>query len=100
MGSVCRSAIMGGVRSLTTRFETLSSPKPMPSFSSSFSSSTRTIPCHGLRVVSVLESIDSMMPLRSVIVFARLKSSITLDSTSWSCLSQKKTPPLSFFLLL
>ncbi|BBH09401.1 hypothetical protein Prudu_021886, partial [Prunus dulcis] len=38
--------------------------------------------------VSVLGSMESMMPLHSAIASARLKSNIAVDSTCWSCLSQ------------
>jgi hypothetical protein len=36
----------------------------------------------------VLGSVESMMPLHSAIASARLKSSIAVDSSYWSLLSQ------------
>ncbi|PRQ57554.1 hypothetical protein RchiOBHm_Chr1g0349571 [Rosa chinensis] len=44
--------------------------------------------CSIYRFVSVLGSLESMMPLHSAIASARLKSNIAFDSTCWSCLSQ------------
>ncbi|XVF67719.1 hypothetical protein PTKIN_Ptkin10aG0144500 [Pterospermum kingtungense] len=89
MASFCRSAITAGSRSLASRSKTLTlkslTPKPM---SSPFSSpSTRALPC-AARIVSVLGGVESMMPLHSAIASARLKSSIAVDSSCWSWLSQ------------
>ncbi|GJW29713.1 hypothetical protein Tco_0046588, partial [Tanacetum coccineum] len=39
-------------------------------------------------VVAALGSVESMMPLHCVIASARLRSSIAVDSTCWSFLSQ------------
>ncbi|XP_022746999.1 uncharacterized protein LOC111296794 isoform X2 [Durio zibethinus] len=95
MASIWRSAIMAGSRPLTSRTKNLTlkslTPKPM---SSSFSSpSTRTFPCAS-RIVSVLGGVESMIPLHSAIASARLKSSIAVDSSCWSWLSQGLATPL------
>ncbi|KAK6253672.1 hypothetical protein QUC31_015392 [Theobroma cacao] len=89
MASFCRSAVMAGSRSLASRSKTLTlkslTPKPM---SSPFSSpSTRSLPCAS-RILSVLGGVESMMPLHSAIASARLQSSIAVDSSCWSWLSQ------------
>ncbi|GMY17085.1 protein NONRESPONDING TO OXYLIPINS 2, mitochondrial isoform X1 [Fagus crenata] len=84
MASFCRSALSLGSRSLASCSKTLTpkslSPKSIPS-------STRSIP-RASRVLSVLGSVESMMPLHSAIASARLKSSIAVDSSCWSWLSQ------------
>ncbi|XP_039044870.1 protein NONRESPONDING TO OXYLIPINS 2, mitochondrial-like [Hibiscus syriacus] len=83
--SFCRSAIMAGSRTVTSRSKTLSlkslSPKP------NSSPSTRSLP-RASRIVSALGGLESMMPLHSAIASAQLQSSIALDSSCWSCLSQ------------
>lgn len=43
---------------------------------------------HYERVVSILGSVESLMPLHSAIASARLKSYIAVDSNCWSWLSQ------------
>ncbi|XP_018811785.1 protein NONRESPONDING TO OXYLIPINS 2, mitochondrial-like [Juglans regia] len=95
MASFSRSVLTAGSRSLAARSKTpnLKSlcPKPIPS--PAVSSSTRAIP-RASRIVSVLGSIESMMPLHSAIACARLKSSIAVDSSCWSCLSQGLAMPL------
>ncbi|XP_048317706.1 protein NONRESPONDING TO OXYLIPINS 2, mitochondrial isoform X1 [Ziziphus jujuba] len=84
MAFFCRSALMAGTRSIAARSRTVT-PKSIPSpFSSS---TTRAIP-RASRIVTVLGSVESLMPLHSAIASARLKSSIAMDSTCWSCLSQ------------
>ncbi|XP_058190652.1 protein NONRESPONDING TO OXYLIPINS 2, mitochondrial isoform X1 [Rhododendron vialii] len=89
MASACRSAVMAGARSVAARSKTpllknLLSPKSSPP--SPFSSSTRSSAAS--RIAAVLGSVESMMPLHSVIASARLRSSIAVDSTCWSLLSQ------------
>ncbi|MBA0712056.1 hypothetical protein Golax_011181 [Gossypium laxum] len=89
MTSFCRSALMAASRSLSSRPKSLTlrtlTPKPI---SSPFSSpSTRTLPCAS-RIVSALGGVESMMPLHSAIASARLQSSIAVDSSFWSWLSQ------------
>ncbi|KAK9942476.1 hypothetical protein M0R45_008140 [Rubus argutus] len=97
MASFCRSALMAGSRSISARSRTLSqsslnalNPKAT---SSPFASSAKAIPS-ATRFVSVLGSLESMMPLHSAIASARLKSNIAFDSTCWSCLSQGLASPL------
>ncbi|XP_052199196.1 protein NONRESPONDING TO OXYLIPINS 2, mitochondrial isoform X2 [Diospyros lotus] len=97
MASACRSALVAGARSAAARPKallpkTLLSPKPTPS-SSPFSSSTRTSPSAALRIAAVLGSVETMMPLHSAIASARLRSSIAVDSTCWSWLSQDFAVP-------
>ncbi|KAI8007943.1 hypothetical protein LOK49_LG07G00597 [Camellia lanceoleosa] len=95
---MCRSAVMAGARSLTARSsktllpKSLFSPKSTPP--SSFSSSSRPIPFSASRVVSMLASVESMMPLHSAIAFARLRSNIAVDSSCWSLLSEGFAIPL------
>ncbi|MBA0855045.1 hypothetical protein Goshw_008422 [Gossypium schwendimanii] len=98
MTSFCRSALMAASRSLSSRPKSLTlrtlTPKPI---SSPFSSpSTRTLPCAS-RIVSALGGVESMMPLHSAIASARLQSSIAVDSSFWSWLSQGSA---DFFSLL
>ncbi|XP_012070015.1 protein NONRESPONDING TO OXYLIPINS 2, mitochondrial isoform X3 [Jatropha curcas] len=94
MASFCRSALMAGSRSIAARSRTLTQKTlNSNSFSSPFSSqSTRAIP-NASRVVSVLGSVESLMPLHSAIASARLKSSIAVDSSCWSWLSQDFAVP-------
>ncbi|BFG41529.1 hypothetical protein CerSpe_278050 [Prunus speciosa] len=95
MASLCRSALMAGSRSIarsrTLSQSSLNSLNPA-AMSSPFASATRTIPC-ATRFVSLLGSMESMMPLHSAIASARLKSNIAVDSTCWSCLSQEAAVP-------
>ncbi|XAR59540.1 hypothetical protein NMG60_11015411 [Bertholletia excelsa] len=97
MASICRSAVMAGARSVTARSkglfsQTLLTPKSTPP--SPFSSSRKTVPSAALRIASVLGSVESMMPLHSALASARLRSSIGVDSTCWSMLSQGLAMPL------
>ncbi|KAK8626817.1 hypothetical protein V6N13_134447 [Hibiscus sabdariffa] len=95
MASFCRSAIMAGSRSLSVRPKALTlknlSPKSISSPSSS--PSTRALPCAS-RILSALGGVESMMPLHSAIASARLQSSIAVDSSCWSWLSQGLATPL------
>ncbi|KAL4279120.1 hypothetical protein GQ457_03G002710 [Hibiscus cannabinus] len=95
MASFCRSAIMAGSRSLSVRPKSLTlknlSPKSISSPSSS--PSTRPLPCAS-RIFSALGGVESMMPLHSAIASARLRSSIAVDSSCWSLLSQGFATPL------
>ncbi|KAA3482354.1 protein NUCLEAR FUSION DEFECTIVE 6, chloroplastic/mitochondrial isoform X1 [Gossypium australe] len=89
MTSFCRSALMAASRSLSSRPKSLTLRTLTPkTISSPFSSpSTRTLPCAS-RIVSALGGVESMMPLHSAIASARLQSSIAVDSSFWSWLSQ------------
>ncbi|KAL2927464.1 Shikimate kinase [Bienertia sinuspersici] len=51
------------------------------------SSSNRTI-TSASRLASMMGMVESQQPLHSAIASARLKSSLALDSSCWSCLSQ------------
>ncbi|KAI7748081.1 hypothetical protein M8C21_012870 [Ambrosia artemisiifolia] len=88
MASATRSAIISGARTITmtTRSNLISktlSPKslPIPPFHSS-------IPRSPSRFVAALGTVDSLLPLHSAVASARLISSIGVDSTSWTWLSQ------------
>ncbi|KAJ6906131.1 hypothetical protein NC652_023781 [Populus alba x Populus x berolinensis] len=89
MASFCRSAITATLRSLASRSETVTQKTlNAKSMSSPFTSTpTRTILASS-RVVSVLGSVESLMPLHNAIANARLKSSIAVDSSCWSWLSR------------
>ncbi|CAL5378517.1 unnamed protein product [Camellia sinensis] len=50
--------------------------------------STKTHPLLCFKVVSMLASVESMMPLHSAIASARLRSNIAVDSSCWSLLSE------------
>ncbi|RZB74217.1 hypothetical protein D0Y65_033340, partial [Glycine soja] len=58
-----------------------------------FSSSSASRISRASRVLSVVISVESLMPLHSAIANARLTSNIAFDSTCWSSLSRglKKT---------
>ncbi|CAL5329093.1 unnamed protein product [Camellia sinensis] len=98
MASMCRSAVMAGARSLTARSSKTLLPKslfsPKSTIPSPFSSSSRPIPFSASRVVSMLASVESMMPLHSAIASARLRSNIAVDSSCWSLLSEGFAIPL------
>ncbi|XP_059433872.1 protein NUCLEAR FUSION DEFECTIVE 6, mitochondrial isoform X2 [Corylus avellana] len=94
MASLCRSAITAGSRSIAARSKTITqiSLSPKPIAPPAFSPTTRAIP-RASRIASVLGSVESMMPLHSAIASARLKSSIAVDSSCWSWLSQEFAVP-------
>ncbi|RDY12980.1 hypothetical protein CR513_02159 [Mucuna pruriens] len=93
MASVlCKSAVRVASRSFTNRSRSFVQSSTTPfAFSSSSSSSTR-IP-RASRVLSVVISVDSLMPLHSAIANARLTSNIAFDSTCWSSLSRGLLDP-------
>ncbi|KAL3538966.1 hypothetical protein ACH5RR_002332 [Cinchona calisaya] len=101
MASACRSAataLMACGRSMASR-PLLSrthhvSPKPIPTSPFSSSYSTRPVTRSASRIVAVMGSVESMMPLHSAIASARLRSSIAVDSSCWSLLSQGFATPL------
>ncbi|KAM3687303.1 hypothetical protein ACB098_10G068200 [Castanea mollissima] len=88
VGSTSRSSLASCSKTLTPKslIPKANIPSP-PASASAFSSSSTTIP-RASRVVSVLGSVESMMPLHSAIASARLKSNIAIDSSCWSWLSQ------------
>ncbi|KAH8510731.1 hypothetical protein H0E87_008313 [Populus deltoides] len=90
MASFCRSAMTSTTRSLASLSKTAGQKTLYAkSMSSPFTSTpTRTILATS-RIVSVLGSVESLMPLHSAIANARLKSSIAVDSSCWSWLSQE-----------
>ncbi|KAJ9152695.1 hypothetical protein P3X46_026231 [Hevea brasiliensis] len=95
MASFCRSAIMAGSRSMAARSRTLSQKTlNAKSVSSPLSSPSRRHIPSASRFVSVFGSLESLMPLHSAIANARLKSSIAVDSSCWSWLSQGLATPL------
>ncbi|XP_015582467.1 uncharacterized protein LOC8271420 isoform X1 [Ricinus communis] len=95
MASFGRLAVTAGSRSMAAGSRTLTQNcLHAKSISSAFSSpSTRTI-ASASRVVSVLGSMVSLMPLHTAIANSRLKSSIAVDSSCWSWLSQGLATPL------
>ncbi|XP_027354192.1 uncharacterized protein LOC113864547 [Abrus precatorius] len=87
---LCKSAVRVASSSLANRsrsFVQISST----SFHFSLSSSTR-IP-RASRVLAVVRSVESLMPLHSAIANARLTSNIAVDSTCWSSLSRDFAVP-------
>ncbi|XP_039068562.1 protein NONRESPONDING TO OXYLIPINS 2, mitochondrial-like isoform X1 [Hibiscus syriacus] len=94
MASFCRSAVMAGSRSLSVRSKAFILKNLTPkSISPPFSSpSKRALPCAS-RILSVLGGVESMIPLHSAIASARLQSSIAVDSSCWSWLSQDFAVP-------
>ncbi|XP_021686358.1 protein NONRESPONDING TO OXYLIPINS 2, mitochondrial isoform X1 [Hevea brasiliensis] len=95
MASFCRSAIVAGTRSMASRSRNLSQKTlRAKSISSPFSSPSTRVVSNPSRVLSVFGSLESFMPLHSAIANARLKSSIAVDSSCWSWLSQGLATPL------
>ncbi|KAJ4716509.1 protein NUCLEAR FUSION DEFECTIVE 6, chloroplastic/mitochondrial-like [Melia azedarach] len=93
MASLCRSVVAAGSRSLAARSKTTTQATlNAKTIFSSFSSSTRPL-SRASRVVSALGSVESLIPLHSAIASARLRSSIAVDSTCWSWLSQDFAVP-------
>ncbi|XP_061363599.1 protein NONRESPONDING TO OXYLIPINS 2, mitochondrial isoform X1 [Gastrolobium bilobum] len=82
MASVARVAS----RSLANRSRSFSQKSSNTPFLLSSPSATR-IP-RASRILTVIGSVGSLMPLHSAIANARLTSNIALDSTCWSWLSQ------------
>ncbi|MBA0771680.1 hypothetical protein Gotri_007167 [Gossypium trilobum] len=81
MASFFGSAMRAGSRTLASRSKTLTVKSLI------LNPSTRSLP-RASRIVSALGGLESMMPLHSAIASARLQSSIAVDSSCWSCLSQ------------
>ncbi|XP_075639997.1 uncharacterized protein LOC142611755 isoform X3 [Castanea sativa] len=95
VGSTSRSSLASCSKTLTPKslIPKANIPStPASASASAFSSSSTTIP-RASRVVSVLGSVESMMPLHSAIASARLKSNIAIDSSCWSWLSQDFAVP-------
>ncbi|XP_044490573.1 protein NONRESPONDING TO OXYLIPINS 2, mitochondrial-like [Mangifera indica] len=94
MASLCRSAIATASKTIAARSRTTTQKTLTPkSVLSAFSSPSSSVP-RASRVLSVLGSAESLMPLHSAIACARLKSSIAVDSTCWSWLSKGLAVPL------
>ncbi|XP_026431999.1 uncharacterized protein LOC113329246 isoform X2 [Papaver somniferum] len=90
MASFCRSAARSGMRSMAaSRNQNLNS-KP---FSSPFPLPTTSSLPRTSRFAVALASVESMMPLHSAIANSRLKSSIAVDSSCWSWMSQDFAVP-------
>ncbi|KAK7264295.1 hypothetical protein RJT34_31902 [Clitoria ternatea] len=83
--TLCKSAVRVASRSFGNRSRNFL-PNSSTSFLSSSASSTR-VP-RASRVLSVMRSVDSLVPLHSAIADARLTSNIAFDSTCWSSLSR------------
>ncbi|CAN1194400.1 hypothetical protein LINPERPRIM_LOCUS31652 [Linum perenne] len=93
MASFCRSAVMAGSRSLAGRSKTVTQKSIFPSSPFTSSSPTRAVRSAS-RVVSAIGSVDSLIPFHSATANARLISSIAVDSSCWSWLSQGFATPL------
>ncbi|KAG4386748.1 hypothetical protein AAZX31_11G115900 [Glycine max] len=65
-----------------------------------FTSSSASCISRASRVLSVMISVDSLMPLHSAVANARLTSNIAFDSTCWSSLSRGTTSLLVILLVL
>ncbi|MCL7026897.1 hypothetical protein MKW94_023264 [Papaver nudicaule] len=90
MASFCRSAARSGMKSMAAlRNQSPFTSKPM---SSPFPLPTSSLP-RTSRFVVALASVESMMPLHSAIANSRLKSSIAVDSSCWSWMSQDFAVP-------
>ncbi|KAJ4843692.1 hypothetical protein Tsubulata_025410 [Turnera subulata] len=89
MASFCRLALLSSSRALAARSRTVTQKTlNAKSLASPFTSpSTRSIP-QASKVHSALGSVESLMPLHSAVANARLKSSIVVDTSCWSWLSQ------------
>ncbi|KAJ7967326.1 protein NUCLEAR FUSION DEFECTIVE 6, chloroplastic/mitochondrial-like [Quillaja saponaria] len=93
--ALCRSAVMASSRSLATRSSTLTQRTlNQTSLPSMFSSSSSKAISRASRILSVLGSVESMMPLHSAIASTRLTSNIAVNSSCWSLLSQGLPMPL------
>ncbi|KAJ4831096.1 hypothetical protein Tsubulata_006094 [Turnera subulata] len=89
LASFCRLALLSSSRALAARSRTVTQKTlNAKSLASPFTSpSTRSIP-QASKVHSALGSVESLMPLHSAVANARLKSSIAVDTSCWSWLSQ------------
>ncbi|KAK4284714.1 hypothetical protein QN277_001506 [Acacia crassicarpa] len=89
MASLCRSASRLTSRSIVSRSNILTQKSISPlSRSSLFSSPLESAIPRASRILSVMGTVESMMPLHSAIANARLTSSIAVDSSCWSLLSR------------
>ncbi|XP_028765787.1 uncharacterized protein LOC114729739 [Neltuma alba] len=87
--SFCKSVLRVSSRSFGNRSSSLiQKHQNAASLPAMFSSRSSTIIPHTSRILSVLGSFESMMPLHTAIADARLTSSIASDSTCWSWLSR------------
>ncbi|KAL1324156.1 hypothetical protein HN51_034327 [Arachis hypogaea] len=82
---LCKSAVRVASRTLANRSRSFAQRSSTP-FMVSSPSSTH-IP-RASRVLSVIGSLESLMPLHSAIANARLTSNIAVDSSCWSLLSR------------
>ncbi|KAI9123716.1 hypothetical protein K1719_005016 [Acacia pycnantha] len=87
--SFCKSVLRVSSRSFGNRSRSLiqkhQSVASLPAF---FSSPSSAIIPRTSRILSVLGSVESMMPLHTAIADARLTSSIAANATCWSWLSR------------
>ncbi|KAI3803652.1 hypothetical protein L1987_31810 [Smallanthus sonchifolius] len=89
MASASRSAIVSGARTVAAGSNLISRTlTPKSVHVPPFHPSTRSVPRAASRFVAALGAVESMVPLHSAIASARLRSSIGVESTCWSWLSQ------------
>ncbi|GAU45380.1 hypothetical protein TSUD_90000 [Trifolium subterraneum] len=79
--SFCKSAVRVATNSFANRSRTFAQKQSIPLL---FSSQAPRVS----RILSVVGSVESLMPLHSAIADARLTSNIASNSTCWSWLSQ------------
>ncbi|XP_030523251.1 protein NONRESPONDING TO OXYLIPINS 2, mitochondrial isoform X2 [Rhodamnia argentea] len=96
MASFCRQALTMSSRSITSKSRSsLQKSLDERRISALLCSTSRSTPRpSSSRVLSVLGSVESLMPLHSAIASARLKSNIAFDTRCWSWLSQGMAVPL------
>ncbi|XP_030523254.1 protein NONRESPONDING TO OXYLIPINS 2, mitochondrial isoform X3 [Rhodamnia argentea] len=93
MASFCRQALTMSSRSITSKSRSsLQKSLDERRISALLCSTSRSTP-RPSRVLSVLGSVESLMPLHSAIASARLKSNIAFDTRCWSWLSQDFAVP-------
>ncbi|XP_076923142.1 uncharacterized protein LOC143585174 isoform X2 [Bidens hawaiensis] len=89
MASAARSSMASAARTIASTSNLISRTlTPKSVHVPPFHSSTRSLPRAASRFVAALGTVESMVPLHSAIASARLISSIGVESTCWSWLSQ------------
>ncbi|CAJ2679259.1 protein NONRESPONDING TO OXYLIPINS 2, mitochondrial isoform X1 [Trifolium pratense] len=81
--SFCKSAVRVASSSFANRSRTFAQKQSIPLLFSS-----QAAPPRVSRILSVVGSVESLMPLHTAIADARLTSNIASNSTCWSMLSQ------------
>ncbi|CAJ2679258.1 protein NONRESPONDING TO OXYLIPINS 2, mitochondrial isoform X2 [Trifolium pratense] len=86
--SFCKSAVRVASSSFANRSRTFAQKQSIPLLFSS-----QAAPPRVSRILSVVGSVESLMPLHTAIADARLTSNIASNSTCWSMLSQDFAVP-------